>query len=518
MSAALPSTLASLLQHPQFGLRLLTPDARLDQPISWVSSSDLADPTPFLQDGQMLLTTGRQFAQGSPVDASVTEYVARLHHHGALAIGFGTEVVRAGTPPELVDACRRFDLPLVEVPYRTPFIAIIRWVADAIAAEDRAREKWTIDAQRAINTAALTAGGADAALRALARHTGRSALRFDAEARVTSTAGTLDGTGPLGAALTTEVTREVARLLQHGGRAASSLVVDGHTIEVQTLGRDGQGRGALALVNPGSDPGDRAMRTVTGGAVALIEMSMRDQAAATAAATALGRAFVSLALDGEVAVARRMARAGQLELPEEPVRAVVVAAAGAELQRVQALLRERMRRVILAPAKTELVVVCTAGDVETVATALGASAALDGSPAPRSQAGVSTSRSLDELHEAVADARAALDSARRSGQSFAYFERTAETSLARLVNTGRAAQLAADLPASRESLAEARVWLQHNGQFDPAARELGIHRHSLKAKIAKLGEQAGLDLDSFAGRAELWILLGSLAGEPPAAR
>jgi len=505
MAVALPSTLASLLQHPQFGLRLLTPESRIDRPISWVSSSDLVDPTPFLQDGQMLLTTGRQFTPGSDGDTSVSDYVARLHHHGVEAVGFGTEVVRAGTPLELVEACRLVGIPLVEVPYRTPFIAIIRWVADAIAAEDRAREKWTIEAQRAINTAALTAGGADAALRALARHTGRSALRFDAEARVTSTAGTAADTN-----LTAEATREVARLLQHGGRAASSLVVDGRTVEVQTLGRDGQGRGALALIASEGDPGDRAMRTVIGGAVALIEMSMRDQAAATSAASALGKAFVSLALDGEVGVARRMARAGRLDLPEDPVRAVVVTASGAELQRIHSVLRDRLRRVILAPAKNELTVVCPANDVETVATALGASTALDGSAAPRSQAGVSAARPLDEVREAILEARAALDNGRRGGQSFAYFERTAETSLARLVDGDRAAQVAGERLATLESLPEARVWLQHNGQFDPAARELGIHRHSLKAKIAKLAGQTGLDLDAFAGRAELWILLDSL--------
>ena len=59
-------TLRSLLGRSDLGLRLasrssdLPPDA-LDAPLRWVHSSDLADPTPFLADDLLLLTTGTQF-------------------------------------------------------------------------------------------------------------------------------------------------------------------------------------------------------------------------------------------------------------------------------------------------------------------------------------------------------------------------------------------------------------------------------------------------------------------------
>ncbi|GMA94565.1 hypothetical protein GCM10025881_13890 [Pseudolysinimonas kribbensis] len=58
-----------------------------------------------------------------------------------------------------------------------------------------------------------------------------------------------------------------------------------------------------------------------------------------------------------------------------------------------------------------------------------------------------------------------------------------------------------------ELLGAARVWLGHNGAWDPAAKELGIHRHTLRARMAGLGSAIGLDLDDFAGRAELWAAL-----------
>jgi PucR family transcriptional regulator, purine catabolism regulatory protein len=60
-------------------------------------------------------------------------------------------------------------------------------------------------------------------------------------------------------------------------------------------------------------------------------------------------------------------------------------------------------------------------------------------------------------------------------------------------------------------LDSARVWLQHNGSFDPAARELGIHRHTLRTRVESLGGLVGLDLDRFSDRAELWSAL-RLAG------
>ncbi|MGL1779453.1 PucR family transcriptional regulator ligand-binding domain-containing protein, partial [Vibrio parahaemolyticus] len=78
------------------------------------------------------LTTGTQF-QGRGATSAV-DYVQRLTARGVAGLGFGTEVVRDGIPPELATACRDAGLPLFEVPYRTPFIAVARANAEAIAA------------------------------------------------------------------------------------------------------------------------------------------------------------------------------------------------------------------------------------------------------------------------------------------------------------------------------------------------------------------------------------------------
>ena len=47
----MPVTVADLLEKSQLGLRLLTGDATVDRPLSWVHVSELSDPAPFLEGG-----------------------------------------------------------------------------------------------------------------------------------------------------------------------------------------------------------------------------------------------------------------------------------------------------------------------------------------------------------------------------------------------------------------------------------------------------------------------------------
>jgi purine catabolism regulator len=62
--------------------------------------------------------------------------------------------------------------------------------------------------------------------------------------------------------------------------------------------------------------------------------------------------------------------------------------------------------------------------------------------------------------------------------------------------------------AEREMLINAvTVWLSHNGAWDPSARELGVHRHTLRHRVSAVERLLGLDLDQFAERVELWSAL-----------
>ena len=50
-----------------------------------------------------------------------------------------------------------------------------------------------------------------------------------------------------------------------------------------------------------------------------------------------------------------------------------------------------------------------------------------------------------------------------------------------------------------------RTWLAHHGQYEPAAAELGVHRHTLRSRVRRAGELLDRDLDAPDARAELWF-------------
>ena len=90
------------------------------RPIRWVHISELEDPTPFLSGGELLLTTGINLADRE----MQRRYAKRLADHKLAALGFGTGFDHDGLPPGLLGECENLGLPLFEVPYKTPFIAI----------------------------------------------------------------------------------------------------------------------------------------------------------------------------------------------------------------------------------------------------------------------------------------------------------------------------------------------------------------------------------------------------------
>uniref|UniRef100_UPI000AA95225 helix-turn-helix domain-containing protein n=1 Tax=Microbacterium resistens TaxID=156977 RepID=UPI000AA95225 len=59
-----------------------------------------------------------------------------------------------------------------------------------------------------------------------------------------------------------------------------------------------------------------------------------------------------------------------------------------------------------------------------------------------------------------------------------------------------------------------RVWLEHDARLEPAAAALGVHRHTLRTRIAQAAELLGMDLAAFPARAELWTALR--LSDPPA--
>lgn len=104
----------------ELGLSLACGQEAARTHVRWVHSTELADPTPWLKGGEVILTTGLQLSGAK----ALREFVERLADHEIAALGFGTGFTHKRLPAALVAAAQRRGFPLFEVPYELPFIAI----------------------------------------------------------------------------------------------------------------------------------------------------------------------------------------------------------------------------------------------------------------------------------------------------------------------------------------------------------------------------------------------------------
>ncbi|HEY4897292.1 MAG TPA: PucR family transcriptional regulator ligand-binding domain-containing protein [Solirubrobacteraceae bacterium] len=104
----------------ELGLELVCGASSARTHVRFVHSTELADPTPWLKGGELLLTTGLQLDGPK----SQRELIGRLADHEIAGLGFGTGFAHKRIPAALVTAARKRDFPLFEVPYELPFIAI----------------------------------------------------------------------------------------------------------------------------------------------------------------------------------------------------------------------------------------------------------------------------------------------------------------------------------------------------------------------------------------------------------
>lgn len=480
-------TLDQLVAVPALGLRALTPT--LAVPVTWVHSSDLADPTPFVGAGHVLLTTGTQFASAE-ANRDFDSYVDRLIAADVHGLGFGTEVVRSGTPAGLVRACAVRGLPLVEVPYRTPFVAVVRWVADELAVQRHARDAWTLQAQQALSRAALSRGRLAAVVDELADQLPAAVTLFDGRAVVVA-----------GPATDPVVTAEAARLLGRRMRSGSAVETGGRRTQLQTLGRHDELRGVLAVTPVVTL--DSAATAVVTSAVALAEFALEDAARQRDRDRVLDGELLALLAAGEVAMVDRVLGAGGRRLPSPPLRVLLSAGPAAELDRTLATgTTGPGTSGFSAPYEGRVAAVVSDCEVPAAVAALRANG---------SAVGVSRRCDLDEVGVALGQAGRALDQA-DPGQA-RYADRDLDP-LWGLLPRDRLAELAGARLAALDEDPEGPqlrqavlVWLQHNAQWDPAARELGRHRHTVKAQVRRVETLLDLPLGTFAGKAQVWALL-----------
>src|SRR4051795_4804046 len=100
----MPPTLASLVQHSALKLTVRAGHEHLDRPVRWAHVSELADPVPYMEGGELLLTTAMTLDADDP--QAMRRYVRRLARAGVVGLGFAIGVNYDTVPEALLAAAR----------------------------------------------------------------------------------------------------------------------------------------------------------------------------------------------------------------------------------------------------------------------------------------------------------------------------------------------------------------------------------------------------------------------------
>ncbi|CAM5483035.1 MULTISPECIES: PucR family transcriptional regulator [Streptomyces] len=558
----MPPTLSSLVHHSALKLTVRAGEDRLDVPVRWAHASELTDPVPYMEGGELLLITALKLDAENP--ESMRRYVRRLVGAGVVGLGFAVGVNYEDIPEALVEAAAAEDLPLLEVPRRTPFLAISKAVSAAIAADQYRAVTAGFAAQRELTKHALT-DGPEGLLSALASQVDGWAALYDASGAVVATAP--EWAGRRAARLTADVERLRER------PAPASSVVGGpeneDRVELHSLGTGRRPRAALA-VGTATALGT-AERYAVHSAIALLTLTTERSRSLQAAEQRIGAAVLRMLLAGQPDHARAVAGGLYGGLLDAPFRMIVAESASVSAARVV----DSGSRVPLTKASAAVLVAATEanGDplgalteiVESAAARAGEAVlvvpegegesarlvvlAADGGAAVSASAeyaaaleatrvgtvseqpgfiddelvvGLSAPAGPIAAAAAYKQAEQALSVARRRGRVFVEHEQLAAGSVLPLLADDAVKAFADgllralhehDATGRGDLVASLRAWLSRHGQWDAAAADLGVHRHTLRYRMRRVEEILGRSLDDADVRMELWLALKATSTE-----
>ncbi|MER6326390.1 PucR family transcriptional regulator [Streptomyces coelicoflavus] len=547
----MPPTLASLVHHSALKLTVRAGEDRLDVPVRWAHVSELADPVPYMEGGELLLITALKLDAEDP--EVMRRYVKRLAGAGVVGLGFAVGVNYDDIPPALVEAAREEGLPLLEVPRRTPFLAISKAVSAAIAADQYRAVTAGFAAQRELTRRTL-ADGPEGLLAALAAQVDGWAALYDASGAVVATAP--EWAGRRAARLTADVQRLRERPAPAssvvGGTGNSEHPENADRVELHSLGTSRRPRSALAVGTAAAL--GTAERYAVHSAIALLTLTTERSRSLHEAGLRIDAAVLRMLLAGEPDHARTVAGSLYGGLLDAPFRIVVAESAAARSRAagtaqaagdtggdtggdplgtlteiVESAAARSGEAVLAVPEGERLVVLATDGGAAVAACVEYASALEAARPASESRSGgddeslvvgLSAPSGPIAASAAYKQAEQALSVARRRGRVCVEHEHLAAGSVLPLLADDAVRAFADgllralrdhDATGRGDLVASLRAWLSRHGQWDAAAADLGVHRHTLRYRMRRVEEILGRSLDDPDVRMELWLALKATA-------
>jgi purine catabolism regulator len=129
-------TVRQLLEIPHLRTRVLAGAGGLDRPLTWAHACEEADPTPWLNGGELVMTTGLAIPEDPAEQAA---YLRRLDLADTGAVTLGEQLHAPPISEAMLRCADELGLPLLSTAYEVPFIAVARAVVEGNLREEHAR-------------------------------------------------------------------------------------------------------------------------------------------------------------------------------------------------------------------------------------------------------------------------------------------------------------------------------------------------------------------------------------------
>lgn len=508
--------LSELLAAPGLGLRVLHEGpGSLTRPVGRVVTTDLLEPGRYLTGGE-LVVTGLAWRRSA---ADSETFVASVVSCGASTMLAGVALLGC-VPDDLVEACRRHQVTLVEVPIEVAFADITEHVAATQSAVSGARLSASLVRQRQL-VSSLADG------RSLDELAARISAEVGQECRVLTTTGRLVVPGP--GELDDTTIDELVRSFLTADRLPAVAHAGASTYTLFPVGSGLGSRLTAWLVAVEGDVGtwtrDQVDAVQELCAITALDRSRRDEGVRALRPTS---ADVLALVEGGAPHAEVAARLRQAGLdPDSPVLVVVLDLDGDGTADSAVLLLEDVAlgvgSPVVAPARDGRVVGILPATPELpglVRTALGRLA--PGTGRGRLAAGMSDQTRIEAITGALDEARFAHRVARSGSGSVAVVGADEVAShvllLACVPDDVRRTYaqrvlgpvLAHDRRTHGELIGTLAEWLACSGSWARTAESLHLHVNTVRYRIEKVQELTGRDLSSLEDKVDVFLALRSL--------
>lgn len=505
-------TVASLLED--CGLELVAGAEGGEQPLRWVYTTEHEDPTPWLTGGELVLTTG--YNLGTP--AKQRAWVRRLAAHGVVGLGFGTGFDHERVPRAILNAAAAAEMPLFEVPYEMPFIAITERASERLINEQYDVLARGSKVHERLERLVIDGGGLDEITAAIAGAVPGSALVFDA-------AGNPVAHQPAHGGLDrAQVKAIAAELVEAGaGKSFEPSSLPDRAVAVPVPGpRSSPGAGWLVVASRDGPLGEFE-RLLAGQASIVVGLELMRERVVRETERRLAGDLLADALSGRLDAEELAGRLRPFGVHSEAaVLVVAIDDPPAGEPRLEAALAQSGEAGLVATSQVSgrplLCAVVEASGRDPVAIGRQVRASLVEAH-PELRVAASRPVGLGSLRRAFHEARCALEatSLNGGGPDVASYRDLGAFTLLLALQDDDALRLYSDgllEPIQRgegeyggELLRSLEAFIENNGNWERAARQLYCHRHTLRYRIRKIEELTGRDLARATDRIELWLAL-----------